>query len=314
MIAWGFLGAGWVATTALAPAVHTAHNARLHGVASRDAGRAAALHPEQVYESYEQLLADPKIDAVYINLANDQHCQWSVAALAAGKHVLCEKPLALNHAQAQVMADAAEKYNRRLVEAVWGRWHPRFRRIVELVARGDIGELGGINSSFCFTADLNQNYRLDPQMGGGSLLDVGVYQGHLWRALNPGEPELKIESLTRSTGASGVDLTTQICGQLSNGVKVNAVSSFERAEMQEILISGDLASIECLGNDAFTSWNKPSSLRIGDHVQEFAPVDPYRLMVENFSDYILGAPAWLPAIDQSLYVAKLLDQIKACDS
>jgi hypothetical protein len=82
-------------------------------------------------------------------------------------------------------------------------------------------------------------------------------------------------------------------------------------EMQKLVITGELATIECLGSDALTSWKMPSSMRIGDHIQEFEPVDSYCIMIENFSRYILGEPAWIPSIDQSLYVSKLLDQIKA---
>jgi hypothetical protein len=81
-------------------------------------------------------------------------------------------------------------------------------------------------------------------------------------------------------------------------------------ETQEIVISGELVNIECLGNDAFTSYKKPSSLRIGDHIEEFAPVDPYCTMIENFSQHVMGESAWIPSLDKSLYVAKLLDQIK----
>lgn len=311
MINWGFLGAGWVATTALAPAVHSVRNAKLHAVASQDQSRAQALGSEKTYKSYEELLADPDIDAVYINLANHQHFQWTIAALNAGKHVLCEKPLALNYEQAQLMAVAARKNNRTLVEALWHQWHPRFTRIVELVTNGDIGALTEIKSSFCFPAQLENNYRLQKEMGGGSLLDVGVYQAHIWRALSHGNLELNIESLNRNLGATGIDLTTQINATLSSGVKINALSSFEEPEKQELIINGELATIECLGNEAFTSWKKPSSLRIGDQIEEFAPVDPYSLMIENFSDAISGKPAWIPAIEQSLYVAKLLDQIGA---
>lgn len=311
MINWGFLGAGWVATKALAPAVHSARNAKLHAVASRDQSRAEALGPEKTYKSYEELLADSEIDAVYINLANHQHFQWAIAALNAGKHVLCEKPLALNYEQAQLMADAATKNNRTLVEALWNQWHPRFTRIVELVANGDIGALTEIKSSFCFPAQLENNYRLQKEMGGGSLLDVGVYQAHIWRALSHGNLELNIESLNQNMGATGIDLTTQINATLSSGVKINALSSFEAAELQEMIITGESATIECLGNEAFTSWKKPSSLRIGNQIEEFAPVDPYSLMIENFSDAISGKPAWVPAVEQSLWVAKLLDQIGA---
>lgn len=313
MINWGFLGAGWIATKALAPAVHSAGNASLHAVASHNRNRAQALAPQKDYERYEDLLADPQIDAVYINLANHQHCQWAIAALDAGKHVLCEKPLALNFAQGQQIADAAVRNNRVLVEAVWSRWHPRFARIVELVNRGDIGAITSVTSSFTFPAQLENNYRLSPEMGGGSLLDVGVYQAHLWRALNHGEPELTIETLHRNMGKTGIDLTTQVSATFSNGVGINSVSSFEKPETQEIVIAGELATIECPGNDAFASWNTVSSLHIGEHIQTFAAVDPYRLMVEDFSHHIMGEPAWIPTIDQSLYVAKLLDQIQACN-
>jgi xylose dehydrogenase (NAD/NADP) len=310
MINWGFLGAGWIATTALAPAVHEAKNAKLQAVASRDQGRAHALKPETIYERYEDLLADPKVDAVYINLANHQHYEWTIAALAAGKHVLCEKPLALNHKEAEAMAAAAVEHNRVLVEAVCTTWHPRFIRAVELIKNGDIGEIREVNSAFCFPAQFENNYRLSKEMGGGSLLDVGVYQAHVWSALFDNAPELKIETLYRNLGATCIDLTTQISGQFTNGVKVKAISSFEKPESQELLISGELASIELLGGDAFTSWKKPSLLRVGDQVQEFPPIDPYLVMIENFSDYILGKPALILSINQSLFVAKLLDQIK----
>lgn len=311
MINWGFLGAGWIAQTALAPAVHSASNANLYAVASQDPSRSESLGPQKIYDRYEDLLADPHIDAIYINLANHQHYQWSVAALAAGKHVLCEKPLALNFSEAKRMADAAKEHERVLVEALWNQWHPRFVRVVELIHGGDIGALQVINSSFCFPAQLDNNYRLEPTMGGGSLLDVGVYQGHLWPVLIQDEPELHIKSLTQNIGVTGVDLTTRLSAALGNGPQVNALSSFEMPEVQELLISGELGEIECLGNDAFTSWKKPSSLRIGDHIEQFAPVDPYCLMIENFSSHIVGHDAWIPSIDTSLYVSKLLDQMKA---
>jgi xylose dehydrogenase (NAD/NADP) len=310
MIRWGFLGAGWIAKTALAPAMHAASNSTLQAVASGDAQRSADLNPIRVHQRYEDLLADSEIDAVYINLSNEAHYQWTIAALEAGKHVLCEKPLALNHAQAQKMADAAKKRNRVLTEAVWHQWHPRFVRTRELIQRGDLGALTSIDSSFCFTGNFENNYRLAPEMGGGALLDVGVYQVHVWSALDTHNVTLNIESVDCTMSATGVDMTTRLSAELSNGVSVKALSSFEMPETQSLVISGESATIECLGNDAFTSWNKPSSLRIGNSTEEFAPVDPYRSMVENFSDHINGKPAWMLGINQSLAVAKILDQIK----
>ena len=311
MISWGFLGAGWIAKSALAPAVHAASNATLRAVASRNHERAQGLSPHIVYERYEDLLSDPAIDAVYINLANDQHCKWSVAAMAAGKHVLCEKPIALDFAQTQEMADAAKKYDRVLVEAVWSQWHPRFIRAVELIQAGDIGKLTGINSSFCFTGNFTDNYRLDPAMGGGSLLDVGVYQAHAWAALHPTAMNLQISSVVENISTSGVDLTSKISGRLGGTVKIDAIASFEMPEQQRLVISGDLSSIEFLGHEAFTSWHKESNLRIGDQVERFAPVDPYRLMVERFGEHISGEDGWIMPMSQSLAVMQVIDQIKA---
>jgi predicted dehydrogenase len=267
-----------------------------------------------VYQRYEDLLADSAIDAVYINLANDQHCHWSIAAMAAGKHVLCEKPIALDYAQAQLMADAAKKYDRVLVEAVWSQWHPRFIRAIELVQAGEIGDLTSIDSSFCFTGNFADNYRLDPAMGGGSLLDVGVYQAHAWAALNPGALNLQLSSLEENLSDSGVDLTSKIAGLLGGKVKVDAIASFEMPEQQHLVITGDHGSIEFLGNEAFTSWHKESALQIGDQVQQFAAVDPYQLMVENFGEHIMGNGGWIMPMEQSLAVMKVVDQIKAFNS
>jgi len=313
-IRWGFIGAGYVASKALAPAVHASSNASLAAVASRDPHRAAALAPEKVYERYEDLLADPTIDAVYINLANSQHCQWTIAALAAGKHVLCEKPLAVNHQQAKEMADAATKSGQLLIEATWTRWHPRFQRAIELVSRGDIGDLISIESAFTFTADLTDNFRSDQSLGGGSLLDVGTYQLQLWRALihpwiNP--TFLKVDQVLNATGA---DLSTEISAevQLANTpLKLSAQSSFVSPEKQFTMITGTKSRIEFTKGAAFTSWKESSSLQIDDHTEVFPATDAYQLMIEAVSAKISGEDVWVLPIQESLDVALLMDAAQA---
>jgi predicted dehydrogenase len=313
-IKWGFIGAGYVASKALAPAVHAASNSSLAAVASRDHKRAAALAPENVYERYEDLIADPAIDAVYINLANSQHCQWTIAALTAGKHVLCEKPLAINHQQAKEMADAATRSGQLLIEATWTRWHPRFQRAIELVSRGDIGDLISIESAFTFTADLTGNFRSAQSLGGGSLLDVGTYQLQLWRALihpwiNP--TFLKIDQVLNSTGA---DLSTEISAevQLANTLlKLSALSSFVTPEKQFAKITGTKSIIEFTKGAAFTSWKESSSLQIGDHTEVFPATDAYQLMIEAVSAKISGEDTWVLPIQESLDVALLLDEAQA---
>lgn len=306
---WGFIGAGRIATIALGPAVHNAKNAKLYAVASRDPIRSAALSPEKVHHSYQDLIDDPEVDAVYISLANDQHIIWAIKAMAAGKDVLCEKPLALNAMQVQEMKDVAEKHNRLLVEAVWARFHPRLIRAVQLVNSGAIGQLTSVDSSFAFESNLVGNYRLDPAMGGGSLLDVGLYQLHLWLALSQDLGELQIQKLTRNMSATGVDLTTQFSAQFANGVKVDALSSFELPAKQHVVITGTSGSIEFVDGQAFTTWKEASSLSINGAIERFEKVDAYQLMVEAFSSKLQDGGDWVVPLSESLACAKALDQI-----
>ena len=310
-IKWGFLGASWVASTALVPAIADAKNASLYAVASRDPERSQKLNPTKVHASYEDLLSDPEVDAVYISLANHLHLEWATKALNAGKHVLCEKPLATSYAEAKLMSDAAAANNKLLVEAIWTRWHPRFARVVELVSTGDIGPLTNIESAFTFTTTFTENYRLVPEMGGGSLLDVGPYQGHVWSALAPKNSDLKIEAASANIGPTGIDLTTQVNATLSNSISVSALTSFEQDENQSLVISGESGKIEFPQGQAFTSWKEASSIQIGDHVENFAPVDPFTLMIEAVGSRINGEPVWIPSLRESLWVMDTLDKIKA---
>jgi predicted dehydrogenase len=312
-IRWGFLGAGYIATKALTPAVHAAKNATLQAVASRDVIRSQSLEPVKVHSTYQDLLDDPDIDAVYISLANHQHCEWSIKALQAGKHVLCEKPIAMDANEARLMAEAAKNNNRMLVEAVWTRWHPRFIRMVELVQSGAIGEIKAIDASFTFPGSLEGNYRLAPEMGGGSLFDVGPYPLHAWSALTQGNLKMKINSVQRSIGSTGVDMTTRIDATLNGSIAVNALTSFEREEEQLLLVKGSISTIENIGNDAFTSLRKPSILKVGDLLENFAPVDPYQLMVENFGARIKGEASWILPIEETIRVMEILDEIALFD-
>jgi predicted dehydrogenase len=306
---WGFIGAGNIAKVALGPAVHNAKNATLYAVASRDPLRSAALNPVKVHDSYQDLIEDPDVDAVYISLANDQHITWSIKAMLAGKDVLCEKPLALNALQVQEMKDISESHDRLLVEAVWARFHPRLIRAVQLIKDGTIGQLTSVDSSFAFASKMQGNYRLDPAMGGGSLLDVGLYQLHLWLALSQDLSGLQIQQLTRNISESGVDLTTRFSAQFANGVKVDALSSFELPAQQHVVITGTAGSIEFVAGQAFTTWKEVSSLRVNGVIEEFEKVDAYQLMVEAFSSKLQGGSDWVVPLSDSLACAKALDQI-----
>jgi len=308
---WGFLGAGWIANRAMAPAVHAANNAQLFGVASRDRTRSAKFEPQNVFDSYQQLLDDPQIEVVYISLANHQHLEWVTKSLEAGKHVLCEKPLGLNAIEVQKMIDCAQRCNRLLVEAVWTRWHPRFKRIAEVVASGEIGELSTIESQFTFKSEMTENYRLDPALGGGALLDIGCYQANMWVALTNGAKDLKIDIVERKIGPTKIDLTTEVNATINGNVKAHLISSFDFDAPQKLKIEGSSGSIATESGESFSTWREPSSLRINDRIEQFYSVDAFVEMAQQVSEQVANNSGWVMPLTDSLRVAQILDQIIA---
>ena len=306
---WGFLGAGFVASRGLAPAVHASRGAHLYAVASRDEQRSATLEPEKVHASYDDLLTDERVDAVYISLSNSQHIEWVTKSLEAGKHVLCEKPLGLNAIETAAMFDAATRNGRLLIEAVWGRWHPRFARMVDLVTTGAIGDIEHIETAFTFTSEMTDNYRLSPSMGGGALLDVGCYQAHAWVALTNGVAEFSITDLARTVGPTGIDLTTEVNVQINNNITAHAVSSFALPSNQQFIIRGTEGSISTAAGESFTTWNEASSLLVNDVVEEFPVTNAFVEMVENVSRVIDGDSGWFVSAADSIRVAQILDTI-----
>jgi predicted dehydrogenase len=309
-VRWGLLGAGWIATRALAPAMHAANDTIVQAVASRDSKRSEALNPVTIHDSYEALINDPLVDAVYISLPNHLHCKWTVAALNAGKHVLCEKPFAMNTAEVEIMIQAARDNDRLLVEAVWSRWHPRMSRMIDYVKAGNIGDIVSIESSFTFPASIDDNYRAVPAMGGGALFDIGVYPLHAMAALVGDNARVEIEKREVNVGPTGIDLTSKWQMRFNGSITADGLASFEMPENQSLIVRGEKESVELLGKEAFTSWHAQSSLRLGEQIEEFEGVDPYRLMVENFGKKLQGQPSWVLPLETSLGVAKMVDQLR----
>ena len=309
-IRWGLIGAGWIATKAIAPAMHAAPNAIVQAVASRDPKRSQSLNPITIHNSYEALINDPLVDAVYISLPNHLHCEWSVKALNAGKHVLCEKPFAMNVAEVETMVQAARNNNRILVEAVSSMWHPRIVQLVEHVRNGNIGELISINSSFTFPAEIEGNYRNSSAMGGGALYDVGVYPLHAIAALIGDDAKVEIEECDKKMGPSGIDLTTKWQMRINDSITASGLASFEMPEAQSLVVRGEKCSVELVGNQAFTSWHSPSTLRLGDNIENFEAADSYALMIESFGNRVNGLDSWVLPLETSLRVAKMLGQLQ----
>lgn len=309
-VRWGFIGAGYVASRAMAPAVHAASGAELYAVASRNAARSAELEPVVVHNSYRALIEDSNVDAVYISLTNVQHKEWVIAALEAGKHVLCEKPLALNADEVRSMNAVAERHQCLLVEAVWTRWQPRMKRMAQVIQRGDLGDVQSISSAFTFKGDLTGNYRSDPTMGGGALLDVGCYQAHLWMMLLGETIDYSIETVERTDGPTGIDLTTSVQTTLNGSIRADALCSFDMAPEQRISVTGSTVAMRTGDGEAFTLWKQDATLIIGDTVETFAPDDAFSLMVQDVSAAIRGEDSSVFPSKSSLQVAEILDSIR----
>ena len=314
IVRWGFIGAGGIAMTALGPAIAGARNARLHAVAARDINRAQDLVDRfggsVAYGSYEELVADPDVDAVYISLSNENHKPWSLAALAAGKHVLCEKPLAMNATEVEEMTAAAKAAGRLLVEASWYRWHPRTQAAELLVADGAIGRITNVDSVFAIDGVAPDNFRWEPARGGGAFYDVGCYavSAALW-AFGAQEPTQVTARVVDAP--SGVDIVTDATIAFAGGGTAHVYGGMQEPERQTIVITGEAGSIT-FEFPAFGATSEvPTALVVattnGQVRVEFPPVDAYRLMLEAMSDAINGEHAWLLPLSQSLTVAQIID-------
>ena len=179
-INWGILGCAGIAERAFIPAVLNPVTASSAAIASRDEARAADWARRfgflRSHRTYQELVDDPAIDAVYNPLPNDLHAEWSIRALRAGKHVLCEKPMALNASEARAMIQAAEMNGVLLMEGFMYKFHPQIGKTLELIRAGAIGDPRSVHSSFTFRFERDgSNYRWSPAQGGGALYDVGCY-------------------------------------------------------------------------------------------------------------------------------------------
>ena len=308
---WGFLGAGMIARVGLAPAVHAADGAVLQHAAARDLSRAAALGPVTAGTSYDAVLADPDVDAVYVALSNEAHLPWTLAALAAGKDVLCEKPLGLTADEVDTVAAAAERAGRTVVEASWYRWHPRVRLAQQHLA--GIGPVEHVTAGFTFGGVPDGNYRLDPARGGGALYDVGCYavSACLW-AVGRGLPH-EVAAQVRS-GPTGVDLDARAVLDWPGGVTAEVHVGIDAGEGQWLVITGARGEIE-LRDAPYTSWRDPCELWVSDGSSterlEVGAVDAYRLMVEQVSSVLSGGPGWVLPLEESRQTAAVLDAVRA---
>ena len=317
----GILGAARIARS-FVEAVRPSAKVVVTAVASRDVERATAFAREfgigRVHASYDALFADPDVDAVYVPLPNNLHAEWSIRAAAAGKHVLCEKPLAANAAEARAMFAAAEQNGVYLVEAYPYRAQPQTLKVRELVAAGAIGRTQLIQASFGFPLTDAANIRMDPTLAGGALMDAGSYPVSFVRTIAGAAPS-RVSALSR-WGATGVDVTTMATLEYPDGLLAQISCSFSTVRHRHAFIAGDAGSIATTYfNDTGPAFPPLVHVRRGNgwdaahEIIETEALAGFLAEAESFHDLVrFGWDQWTGATPaESIDIAMTLDAIAA---
>jgi len=296
-VRWGVIGVARIATQKVIPALQRSRLCEVVAVASRSQARAEAaarsLGIEKAYGSYEELLADPELEAIYNPLPNHLHVPWSIRALEQGKHVLCEKPIATSVAEAESLLAARDRTGRKVQEAFMVRTHPQWLAARELVRSGRIGRLQSITSFFGYFNEDPANVRQRPEWGGGALLDIGCYPITLSRFLF-GEEPLRVQGLVERDPRFGIDRLTSALLEFASGHSIFTCGT-QIVPYQRVQILGSRGRVEV--EIPFNAPNdRPSRLRVDDGRDVFGGgveeipqevCDQYAIQGDLFSQAIL---------------------------
>ena len=313
-INWGILSTARIGERALIPAIKESKNGRVQVVASRSMENAAAFAASQgipaAYGSYEELLQDEDIQAIYIPLPNSLHKEWAIKAAEHGKHILCEKPLALTALECFEMEQAARANNVLLMEAFMYRFHPAFLKLKELISDGVIGKTRYMHAIFTFVLQDPENIRFDAQLGGGGLMDVGCYCVNIIRSLMGCEP-LKVQALAEMS-KSGVD--QHLVGTLlfEDETMAQFDSGFINDLRQHFYASGTKGSLEVQNiflpgpNDVLI---KESHAAEPEKLHRVAEVNEYKLMVEHLNECIMYQKPLLYPVSEAAANMKVIEAL-----
>ncbi|HJU52503.1 MAG TPA: Gfo/Idh/MocA family oxidoreductase [Acidimicrobiia bacterium] len=294
---WGVLGVADIAVRKVIPAMKGSAMSLVEAIASRTQSKASAAADElgipRAYGSYEALLADDTIEAVYIPLPNHLHLEWTLAATAAGKHVLCEKPLALTSADARRMIDASNRANVLLMEAFMYRLHPLWQEVRRMIESGAIGELVAFQSFFSYRNLDPNDIRNQVTTGGGALLDIGCYPVNAARMLFGSEPDA-VRALIRRHSEFGTDVLTSALLDFGGRHATFTVSTVAEPDQRvDVVGTGGRLRIEIPFN---IPPDRPSRIIVfaggeppvspGTRAIEVATDDQYRVQADAFSEAV----------------------------
>ncbi|WP_057461905.1 Gfo/Idh/MocA family oxidoreductase [Pseudovibrio sp. POLY-S9] len=318
MVKWGVLSTARIGREKVIPALQKAKGVEVVAIASRNeenAKKAAAeLGIEKAYGSYEALLADPDIDVIYNPLPNHMHVPMTIEAVKAGKHVLCEKPIALDADEARLLLEMPD--NRFVMEAFMVRAHPQWQRALEIVESGELGKLQSIQAFFGYSNQDPQNIRNKAELGGGGLMDIGCYPIVASRYFFDAEPE-RVVSLVDRDKNFGTDRLTSVMMDFGEGRQAQFTVSTQSAPYQRINLVGTAKRLEIL-----IPFNAPAGketiLRLdsgslpGDgaiEVERVAACDQYTLQGELFSRVVKGEEELPYGVADAIQNMEIIDAI-----
>ena len=313
-IRWGILGAANFARNQMAPAINAASNGVFAAIASSSAGKTGPfeeLAPGlKVYPGYDQLLAADDIDAVYIPLPNHLHVEWSKKALDAGKHVLCEKPIALHATEIEDLIEARDRSGLLIAEAYMILHHPQWHYARELLQQGQIGELQHIESILTYYKLDPDNIRSKADMGGGGIRDIGVYTYGSARFVTGEEPDDIVHTTIEME--NGVDIYAQILASFPS-FHLSSVNSMRMAEKQAVTLHGTkgLIHLSAPFNPGVYDDARVELHKEGMEVctKRFTGINQYAKQVENFNNSILSGVAYPCPLEFSLGTQQMMDRV-----
>jgi predicted dehydrogenase len=321
-VRWGILSTADIGMQKVTPAIQKSAHSEVVAIASRDLGKAQAAAAQlgiaKAYGSYEDLFADPDIDAIYNPLPNHLHVPMTVAAAKAGKHVLCEKPIALNAAEAEALRQCPP--DRIVLEAFMVRFHPQWQRAREIVRSGELGEVRAINAVFTYFNADPANVRNQADIGGGGIMDIGCYPITAARFLFESEPK-RVVSLVERDETFGTDRLASVIADFGGGRQLNFICSTQTAGHQRVQVLGSKAKLEVI-----IPFNAPADERTAITIDTGAPfdgslarreilpaVDQYTEQAEAFALAVLGEKPLPWGIEDAIASMKVIDAVFASE-
>jgi predicted dehydrogenase len=316
-VSWGVFGVAKIGVEKVIPAMQRGEVSRIDAIASRDIAKAksaaAALGIAKAYGSYEELIADPAIEAIYNPLPNELHAPWTVRALEAGKHVLCEKPIALNAAEAETLLATRGRSGKLVAEAFMVRFHPQWRRAHEIAQSGEIGALRAIQTFFSYHLLDPTNIRNKPP-GGGALYDIGCYAILTARYIFGAEPT-RVAATMDVDPVMGTDRLVSGLAEFPGGRQLSFVCGTQTAPHQHVAIAGDKGRIE-IAIPFNAPPDRPTAITIdsgadffggGARREEFPICDQYTLQGDAFSRAVTGEAPLAYPIEDAIANMRVID-------